>query len=137
MTMRLTSIHTYPVKSCHRLDHDGPVRVEPWGLAGDRRWMIVDPDGVLVTQREEPALTTVHPSPRPGGGLVLRAPGRPDLEVPEPSAADLVEVAVWGFRLPATPAGPEAGSWLSALLGRPVRLVWLDDPTRRPVDPEY
>ena len=42
------SIYTYPVKGCHRVEHDD-AGVEPWGLAGDRRWMIVDADGVGVT----------------------------------------------------------------------------------------
>ena len=37
----------------------------------------------------------------------------------------------------AAAAGPEGDAWFSAYLGRPVRLVYLDDPTRRPVDPEY
>lgn len=135
--MRLTSVHTYPIKSCHRIDHDGPVQVEPWGLAGDRRWLVVDPDGVLVTQRETPQMTRVRPEPRPGGGLVLRSPDLPDLVVPEPSGVDLVQVAVWEGRLAATPAGEDAARWLTKLLDRPVRLVWLDDPTRRPVDPAY
>ena len=34
-------------------------------------------------------------------------------------------------------AGPAADAWFSAYLGGPVRLVYLDDPTRRPVDPRY
>ena len=32
--MRLASIHTYPIKGCGRLDHNGSA-VELWGLAGD------------------------------------------------------------------------------------------------------
>jgi uncharacterized protein YcbX len=34
-------------------------------------------------------------------------------------------------------AGPVADAWLSALLGRAVSLVYLDDPAQRPVNPEY
>ncbi|OZV82925.1 MOSC domain-containing protein [Micromonospora echinospora] len=129
--MRVTSVHTYPVKGCHRLDHD-TVRVEPWGLAGDRRWMIVDADGIGVTQRQYPVLATLRPVVRPGG-LVLRGPGRPDLDVPEP--AGVAPVAVRTFRhrkLPvdALPAGPAADAWLTAALDRPVRLTWLARPTR-------
>ena len=41
--MRVASIHTYPIKGCHRLDQDRAA-VEPWGLSGDRRWLIVDPE---------------------------------------------------------------------------------------------
>jgi len=33
--------------------------VEPWGLAGDRRWLLVDEDGRFVSQREEPSLARV------------------------------------------------------------------------------
>ncbi|MGW3604248.1 MULTISPECIES: MOSC domain-containing protein [unclassified Micromonospora] len=129
--MRLTSIHTYPVKGCHRLDHDDAL-VHPWGLAGDRRWMVVDADGVGVTQRETTRLVdlraTVHP-----GGLSLRAGGQPDLDVPEPAGGDPVAVRTFRSRkipVPALPAGPVADAWLGALLGRPVRLVWLARPTR-------
>jgi MOSC domain-containing protein len=40
----------------------------------------------------------------------------------------------FSLRLALGPAGDE---WFSAYLGRPVRLVYLDDPTRRAVDPEF
>lgn len=133
--MRLTSVHTYPIKGGHRLDHDGAVAVEPWGLAGDRRWMIVDGAGNGVTQREASALVALCPAPRPGG-LVLRAPGRPPLEVAEPAAGEPVTVRVFSG-LPAVPAraaGAAAADWLSAFLGLPVRLVWLADPAAaRPI----
>ena len=46
-------------------------------------------------------------------------------------------MTVWSSTLLAAAAGPAADAWFSAYLGRPVRLVYLDDPTRRPVDPGY
>ncbi|MEU4550648.1 MOSC domain-containing protein [Micromonospora violae] len=129
--MRLTSIHTYPVKGCHRLDHDDAF-VHPWGLAGDRRWMVVDADGVGVTQRETTRLVGLHASVRPGG-LTLHADGQPDLDVPEPADGEPVPVRTFRsrtFGVPALLAGPAADAWLGTLLGRPVRLVWLAQPTR-------
>ncbi|MEH0933649.1 MOSC domain-containing protein [Micromonospora psammae] len=128
--MRLASVHTYPVKGCHPLDHDG-ARVEPWGLAGDRRWMVIDADGVGVTQRETTELVRLRAVPR-DGGLVLTAAGRPELDVAEPGGDATVAVRVFGDRLPvdAVPAGPAADDWLTALLGRPVRLVHLRHPAR-------
>jgi uncharacterized protein YcbX len=129
--VRLASVHTYPVKGCYRLDHDA-ARVEPWGLAGDRRWMIVDADGIGVTQRQHPLLTTLRPVTRPGG-LVLRGPGRPDLDVPEPVGVAPVAVRTFRHRklsVDALPAGPAADAWLTATLGQPVRLTWLARPTR-------
>jgi MOSC domain-containing protein len=133
--VRLTSVHTYPIKGCHRIDHD-TADVDPWGLAGDRRWLVVDDaDGRSVTQREAPGLVTVRPSVV-DGVLRLRADGAPDLDLPEP-AGEPVPVAVHHVSLVATPAGPAADSWFTAVLDRKVRLVWLDDPTRRPIGGEY
>ncbi|MDG4808170.1 MOSC domain-containing protein [Micromonospora sp. WMMD1120] len=129
--MRLTSIHTYPVKGCHRLDHDGAF-VRPWGLAGDRRWMVVGADGVGVTQRDTTRLVGLRASVR-SGGLTLRADGQPDLDVPEPAGGEPIAVRTFRsrtFPVPARRAGRAADEWLSALLGRAVRLVWLAEPTR-------
>jgi len=133
--MRLSSIHTYPVKGCHRIDHESAV-VQPWGLAGDRRWLIADDEGRMLTQREEPGMTQLSPS-IVDGALLLRTEGRPDLTVPAPAADELTEVAVWSTPVGLSPAGEEADAWLSGALDRKVRLYHLDDPTRRPVDPDY
>ncbi|GAA1893309.1 MOSC domain-containing protein [Asanoa iriomotensis] len=128
--MRLGAIYTYPVKGCHRVTHDG-ARVEPWGLAGDRRWMIVDSAGVGVTQRDNAALVFLRAEVQPGE-LRLTAPGRTSITIQEPSPAYDVGVKIFKSRtapVPARPAGPEADAWLSEFLGSPVSLVFLHDPT--------
>jgi MOSC domain-containing protein len=73
----------------------------------------------------------------PGGGLSVSAAGHALLTVPVPGDADPVKVAVWGSTVLAAGAGPVADAWFTAYLGQPARLVHLDDPTRRAVDPEY
>jgi MOSC domain-containing protein len=40
----LTQVRRYPVKSCRGEDLQ-MAEVEPWGLAGDRRFMLVDDTG--------------------------------------------------------------------------------------------
>ncbi|GGM72542.1 MOSC domain-containing protein [Dactylosporangium sucinum] len=132
--MRLTYLATYPIKSCYRVETDA-AEVEPWGLAGDRRWLVVDGDRKLITQREWPQLGRVRPAPTPRG-LVLRAPGRADLDVPFPSGTteDVKHFTLW---IAATPAGDEVDRWLSEVIERPAHLVHLDDPTRRPVEPDF
>jgi uncharacterized protein YcbX len=141
---RLASIHIYPMKAARGVDLDQSV-VEPWGLAGDRRWLLVDEDGRCVTQREEPSLARVTvtydapPSPLPGSISVCAA-ARPACRIAPPArerGAEMVKATVWTSVVPAAAAGPAADAWFSAYLGRPVRLVYLDDPTRRPVDPGY
>ncbi|OLB77452.1 MAG: MOSC domain-containing protein [Actinobacteria bacterium 13_2_20CM_2_71_6] len=130
--MRLASIHTYPVKSFHRLDHD-VAQVEPWGLAGDRRWLVTDDAGRMITQREEPRLTQLQPS-YVDGDLVLTATGRPEVRVAaEPG--ELVEVSVFSAPVLVSRADPAADDWLSEALDRKLHLVYLDDPTRRAVQP--
>jgi uncharacterized protein len=140
--VRLVSIHIYPMKAARAVDLDESV-VEPWGLAGDRRWLLVDEDGRFVSQREEPSRARVVVSYGPTAGTIsLSAAGFPGGRVAAPAAADgtsanLLKVTVWGSTALAAAAGPDGDEWFSAYLGRPVRLVYLDDPTRRPVDPEY
>jgi uncharacterized protein len=132
--MRLTSLYTYPVKGLYRVERDA-AEVQPWGLAGDRRFMLLDESGQMLTQREEPRLTQLRPS-YVDGRLVVTTPGWPDLVVaPEPG--DLVDAKVWRSPVRASLVGEEADAWLSGALDRKVRLVYLDDPTRRPVDEEY
>ena len=74
---RLTSIHIYPFKAGRAVDLAESV-VEPWGLAGDRRWLVVDRDGRFVSQREEPALARVIAGyPAAGTDQATRARGWP------------------------------------------------------------
>jgi uncharacterized protein YcbX len=135
MSLQLTGVWRYPVKSC-RGERLTEAVVEPWGLAGDRRWMIVDGAGDPVTGRECPPLVLVTPRVD-SGKITLAGPGLPEVTVPVPSAADLVPVNVWGSDLLATLADDAAATWLTGIIGEPVRLVYLDDPTRRATNPAY
>lgn len=129
--MRITALSTYPVKGCHRLDHD-VAEVEPWGLAGDRRWMMVDAEGIGITQRDTPRLTQLAVRRR-DGGLELRAPGLPALAVDEPRDGPKEFVRVFRHK-PAVPARVAESAWSSAFLEREARLVWQADPTGRTIE---
>jgi len=129
MALTLGGIHRYPVKSCRGAELPDAV-VEPWGLAGDRRWLVVDHDGVFRTAREARRLLLVTPVPR-GGGLLLTAEGVPDLVVDVPVGRDSLTVTVWRSTLDAMTVDPAADAWISEVIGAPSRLVYLDDPTRR------
>jgi uncharacterized protein YcbX len=130
--VKIASLHTYPVKGCHRLDH-GLATVEPWGLAGDRRWMVVDDEGIGITQRVTPLLTGLRAGVTPDG-LVLDAPGMPSLSVAEPVDGPKEFVRVFRHKAPVPARIAPVSDWFSAFLGRPARLVWLGDPTARPIE---
>jgi uncharacterized protein YcbX len=134
----LHSIHVHPVKAVRGLA-PRQADVEPWGLAGDRRWVLIDDGGKVVTQRPQPRLALAAAGLLPGGGVRLSAPGMPPLTVPVPRTSVTVPVEIFRDKVEAVPAQDEAvHAWCSSHLGIGVRLVYLDDPaTRRPIAPEY
>ncbi len=135
MAMTLTAINRYPVKSCRGEALQTAV-IEPWGLAGDRRWMLVDESGEVVTARKVPRLLGVVPQ-LVDGGVALAAPGHREQTVARPtSTATLVTVHGKG-PYPARLADPGAHAWFSAVVGRPVRLVFQDDATTREPDQRF
>ncbi len=129
---RLDGIHLHPVKSTavRPVLHGD---VEPWGLRGDRRWMVVDTTGECVTAREEHRMLTVTADttatdPGLGSALRLSAPGREPLEVEEPHGPAL-RVTVHGRGLEGVAAPADASAWLCELLDRvDLRLVHVHRP---------
>lgn len=113
--------------------------MEPWGLAGDRRWMLIDAGGRVVTQRQQPRLAPAAAELLPGGGIRLSAPGMAPLEVAVPRPVGTFPAQLPRDKVEVVLAEDAAAhAWCSDYLGADVRLVHMDDPaTRRPVDPEY
>ncbi|MEV6210849.1 MOSC N-terminal beta barrel domain-containing protein [Kitasatospora sp. NPDC051914] len=136
---QLTALHVYPVKSTYRLSPDS-ARVEPWGLAGDRRWMLAGPTGRAVTQRDEPSLGQYRTQPHPDGSLTVTDPSGATIRVPVPGTAAGDQAAqgdVFGTLFPAVEAAKEVQVWFAERLGD-VRLLHLEAPaTGRQIDPEY
>ncbi|NUW44298.1 MOSC domain-containing protein [Nonomuraea rhodomycinica] len=137
--MRLASIHFYPVKSTsgHEVRR---AEVEPWGLAGDRRFVVVGGDGKLLTARTHARLLAcvaeLDGDPAAGGALTLTGPHEAPLRV-VPREPRRITVAYPREVLDLADCGDEAAAWLSGLLGEPARLAWQDDPRGRAVDPLY
>ena len=132
--VHVTSLTAYPVKSLGGVSVDAAV-VEARGLRGDRRWAVVDPAGTKVTAREEHALLGLRAEPLDGGGVRLLGADADALDVTPPRDAAPVPVGFSG-QDSARPAGPGADRWLTQRVGRPLRLVWQDDATHRPIRPD-
>ncbi len=134
--MRLVDIRTYPVKGLRGASFEA-ASVEPCGLAGDRRWLVVDQSGKFLTQRVHPCMALIAASTT-AGGLRLEAPGQTPVEIAFPDeGVSPVEVVVWRDRVPARPASREAAAMLERAIGVPCRLVWMHDPNARAADPAY
>jgi uncharacterized protein len=133
--VHVSALWRYPVKSLGGEPLDR-AEVQPWGIGGDRRWMVVDSAGEKLPGGRLPHLVTVVAGLTGSGGLRLRAAGHPDLHVTEPVGGPPVEVSLRGVGR-AVSAGDPADAWLRAVLGDEVRLVWMDDPGRRPMTQDH
>lgn len=133
--MRVDSVHLYPVKAT------GPVTVqvadvELAGLRHDRRWAVVDTDGVRLNATRHDRLLAVTATPDESGALAITVRSRSPLAVPVPRGGARLPVNV--SRVPsAVDAGAEAARWFSDYLGVPVRLVWQDDPAARGISAQH
>lgn len=135
--IRITHLNIYPLKSGAGIAVDR-FDLDRFGPENDRRWMVVDPEGVLLTQREIVALRQVAATPAPER-LTLRAPGQEALDVPRDDQAPRRTVRVWDDQVEAVDAGDPAARWLSDFLGQTVRLTyfpgWATRRTNRDYDP--
>ena len=131
----LTGIAIYPLKSGAGVDLDAR-DVEPCGLRGDRRWMVIDADGVCVTARERPQLLRMR-TRITSAGIRLETDGREPLSVRYPdSGARAARVWIRGQECSALDAGDAAAHWMSDAIDKSVRLVAMDQRAKRRPDPD-
>ncbi len=133
--MRVASVSIYPVKSTAPTDL-ASAEVQLAGLRNDRRWMVVDAVGRKVTAFRHDALLGVTATAREDGSLRVGAAGHPDLEIDVPIDGRPVPTRVTRLAT-ARDAGEAAAGWFSDIVGKPVRLVWQDDPAKRTVTEKH
>ena len=131
----ISALHCYPIKSCagHALTQ---AELTPRGIRYDREWMVVDDDGVFLSQRSHPALALVLPAPGENI-LALSAPDMPDLTIATPNEGDPIGVTVWDYPCEGIDQGEEAAQWFKAYLQTSCRLVRMRSSFTRVVDQTY
>ena len=120
-------LSTTPVKSL-LLHHPQEIELEPFGVAGDRRFYLIREDGRLLAGLHHGPLALVRADWEPGRDRLKLT--FPDGEVVEGDVrlADPVLTDFWGHRVPGRVVeGPWAEA-LSGFAGRPARLVKADAP---------
>jgi hypothetical protein len=110
--------------------------VEPRGLRHDRRWIVTDASGKFLTGRQHPRLTLLRVVPD-GEALEVSGPGMPPLRLERSGAGDRISITVWTNTVAALPAGEAADAWISAFLGMPAQIAYMDEACVRPVNPDY
>lgn len=129
MTVTIRALNIYPIKSCRGIALDSAL-VGATGLADDRHWMMVRPNGRFVTQRELPRMALIE-TRVDAEGLTLKAPGVQALAVRRTDAGDGLDVTVWKFTGRGIDCGESAAEWCTRYLGTPLRLVRFDPGTPR------
>jgi uncharacterized protein YcbX len=133
----LASIHIYPVKSLGGSSIP-EVRSTDRGLEHDRRWMLIDPDGRFLSQRECPAMACLHCAPQVNGFRVTDTRNGNTIDVPWSLAEGTnVNANVWEDEVELMLGDASMHRWFSEALQRPVRLAYMPDSTLRSTDPLY
>lgn len=127
----MTDLWLYPVKSLGGA-RIGQAEVEPWGLAGDRRWGLVDEAGMPVTARELHSLLSITATQVDEDTIRLTARDADSILVETPLGVPVVPVG-FSRQAFAPPADEDVSEWLSDKAGQRLRLVWQQDPTDRPI----
>ena len=126
----------YPIKACRGFEVES-ARVERMGLEHDRRMMVVTSQGKFLTQREVPRLALVTPKLM-NGALELSAPNYDAIQLGIQTSGTPWQVNIWKSKgVLAIDQGEEAAAWFSDWLGRPVRLVHIEDGYKRHVNEQY
>jgi uncharacterized protein len=128
----LTQLFVHPIKSCAGIASDN-VALMDTGLDWDRQWMVVDPHGQMITQRDLPRMALIQPTLR-HADMVLRAPGMLALHLQLDAVEKATRAQVWDDVVKAFDMGDLAAQWFSDFLKTPARLVRFDPDEMRPAD---
>jgi uncharacterized protein YcbX len=131
--MQVKGLNIHPLKSGRAIPvESAEVRLD--GFAGDRRFMIVDPNGKFITQRELQTLARVEAHAIQGGVYLAMEESMLAATFDED---DRLDVTVWDSAVSAAVADEAVNDVLSDWFARPVKLVHMDDLSRRVVGAEW
>jgi len=131
----VSELAIYPVKSMRQVLLDS-TSIALGGLKDDRRWMVVDADGRMITQRQQPRLCLIQPV-LIDDGICLQTEGFPSLTVSIPDGKKMKQVSIWKDSCNAYVADVDADQWLSEFLGLECSLVYFSKDEMRVVDQRF
>ena len=118
----IAALMIYPVKSLAGMAVQ-QARLLDTGLEWDRHWMVVDAEGLFLTQRDCASMALVQPQ-LTAEALVLHAPGAEPMAIPLHAEGPLRHVQIWDDTVDALDMGDAVARWLQQVLQHSgVRLV--------------
>ena len=135
----LSALTLYPIKSCAGVALQDATLTTAGLMTEqiyDREWMVVDEDGVGMTQREHPRMALIAPTLK-ANTLELRAPGMLRLEIPlglpDPDLAPTLSTQLWDHTILAYDCDDLTADWFTKAIGVPCRLARFHANAIRPV----
>ena len=136
--LKVQDIFIYPIKSLGgiRLQE---AEVEERGFRWDRRWMLVDQQGVFVSQRTFPQLALLGVRIEENHLQVFhKSNPSVKLEIPlDLAEGPEIKVQIWDDEVLGKVVSPDIDRWFTDFLGFEVNLVVMPETTHRKVDPRY
>ena len=132
------NLYLYPIKSLGGISVQ-EAKVEERGFKYDRRWMLVDPSGEFLTQRQHPQLALLQVA-LGESELTVFSKVDPSREISfdlEMNSGKEMQVKVWGDEVAALQVAPAVSAWFSDFLGMDVELVVMPESSHRKLDPRY
>ena len=123
------SLHVYPLKGAAGFSPQS-WPVDERGLRHDRRFMVVDADGVFISQRTNPRMALIRGEIAGDGLRISTAGGMIDVPFPLTNAPTL-RATVWDDCFDVRIVDPNASRKLSEVLHAPAQLVWMPDDCER------
>jgi uncharacterized protein YcbX len=112
----ISELVIYPVKSLQGISLDKSMVTEQ-GLKWDRHWMIVNDDGLFLTQRTWPEMATIQTSIT-DTHLILKHPEHEPLQILlESNSTEEKQAKVWKSECQVLDEGLAASDWLVQVLG--------------------
>ncbi|RXK49892.1 MOSC domain-containing protein [Aquirufa rosea] len=136
-TLEIAHLYIYPIKSLGALALQ-EAQVEKQGLAGDRRYMLVDSNGKFITQRTKPELTRFQLKAKEAGFVVLDTiTGHEKSLMNNVALGELISVQIWDDHLMARKVEDGWSAWFSELLQEIVFLVRLTEESPRIIPEKF
>lgn len=134
--MKVTSLHVYPVKAAGGITLDR-ADVLAGGLRHDRRFMVLDEQGVFVTQREHPQMALVSVALK-GASLELSIRGtNVTCSIPiDPLGGPMRRARVWDDEVDVVEVA-DGAAFFSEHLKTRCTLVYMPSDVVRPVEEPY
>lgn len=138
MSLKVSQLYVYPIKSLLGV-RVLSTKVEQRGLQYDRRWMLVDSSNRFLSQRQEKDMVFLETAFSADELIISDRRSGEQYSVPLHPVLykDRISVKIWDDHVNAYELSIEANEWFSDMLGRDLKLVYMPENVKRPMNPEW